>query len=58
MKHYIAYNLHIKSQLDLPELLPAHTPDHTADVTIELGSIGENGLIDGKQLHEGLWDQS
>jgi hypothetical protein len=55
MKHYIAYNLHINSQIDLPELLPAQIPDDTPDVTIDIGSIAENGLSNGKQLHKRLW---
>jgi hypothetical protein len=58
MQHrdYSCYGLRLRSDLELPELLPAntHTGD-TSDVRVELGPVPVTGLAAGRQIGPFLW---
>ncbi|MGZ8915411.1 MAG: hypothetical protein ACXW1Z_20175 [Methylobacter sp.] len=51
---YTAYNLNIKSELVLPELLPS-LKSVPPDVQIRIAPVPEDGLADAKQLGPFLW---
>jgi hypothetical protein len=58
---YSSYGLNIRSELNLPELLPSELRGITPpDVIIELGEVSPVGLSEGNQLGPYLWvaDQS
>ncbi len=58
---YSSYRLSIRSEQNLPELLPSELRGITPpDVVIELGEVSPVGLTEGNQLGPYLWvaDQS
>jgi hypothetical protein len=51
---YTAYNLTIRSELPLPELIPSSEED-VIDAHIRYGPVPHNGIAGGKQLGPFLW---